>query len=204
MPEPSLRASPLGLRIRDFLVDHRIRLSLMACCLSVGLGLALGMRPRDVTGYRAPATAGGLVLILCGLGLRSWAAGTLHKGQALTTTGPYRLCRHPLYLGTLLLLSGCTLIFPALLPSLGLVAVLSVVTLHREERRLKVKYGAAWEEYAARTWRLLPLRLPGEFSGEWRLAQWLRSREYNAVGSALAVIALLTLWQELRRHLGNQ
>ena len=31
--------------------------------------------------------------------LRIWAAGHLEKGREVTRSGPYRLTRHPLYLG---------------------------------------------------------------------------------------------------------
>ncbi len=203
MPEASPRAFPAGAGFRDFLVDHRIRLSVTVCCLAVGAGLALGVRPADITDYRAPASMAGMLLVFCGLMLRSWAAGTLRKGQALTTAGPYRLCRHPLYLGTVLLLSGGSLILPALLPGLLLAVAITWVTMGREERRLEVKYGADWMEYVAQTPRVIPRRLPAHLGGEWRLAQWLRSREYNAVAASLLAAVSIVVWHALVRRFGN-
>ena len=32
--------------------------------------------------------------------VRVWAAGHIRKGQEVTTSGPYRFTRHPLYLGS--------------------------------------------------------------------------------------------------------
>src|SRR5690606_23242257 len=38
-----------------------------------------------------------------GLLLRAWAAGTIHKEEDLTTSGPYAFTRNPLYLGSFLI-----------------------------------------------------------------------------------------------------
>jgi protein-S-isoprenylcysteine O-methyltransferase Ste14 len=197
MASASSRPNPTRPTLGDFLIDHRIRLSVVVCCLAVGLGLLLGVRPADISDYRAPRSIAGLVLALCGLGLRSWAAGTLRKGQALTTTGPYRVCRHPLYLGTALLLMGGSLILPALAPGLTLALGIIWITMRREERRLEVKYGDEWRAYVARTPRLIPVRIPTNLRQEWRLAQWLRSREYNAVIATVLAFVGLLLWQTL-------
>jgi protein-S-isoprenylcysteine O-methyltransferase Ste14 len=146
----------------------------------------------------------GVLLVLSGLGLRSWAAGTLRKGQSLTTTGPYSLCRHPLYLGTVLLLTGGSVLVPALLPGLALAVAITWITMGREERRLEVKYGSAWKEYLARTPRVIPWRLPHLIAGEWRLRQWLRSREYNAVGASVLAAVAIVVWHAVSQRLGSQ
>src|SRR4051812_745878 len=54
----------------------------------------------------------GLGLVICGLGVRQWAATTLEdfftrsvvirEGQRVVTTGPYRCVRHPAYAGILI------------------------------------------------------------------------------------------------------
>lgn len=52
----------------------------------------------------------GLLPLACGVALRLWASGHLDKNApALTTSGPYRWVRNPLYLGTLLLSLGLCL-----------------------------------------------------------------------------------------------
>ncbi len=187
-------------RLGDFLVDHRVALTLLAF-LGLGLSsLALGARPRDLARLHDPHVSTGLVLVLGGLSLRSWAAGTLRKGKGLTTVGPYRLCRHPLYLGSLAMMAGFCLLCrhvhaagPVLLSVLGLY----LLTMYREERRLAVRYGAAWEEYARRTPRMLPRRLPACREAEWAWAQWFRSREYNALGVSSLALAALQLWSQV-------
>ncbi|MDR0787305.1 MAG: phosphatidylethanolamine N-methyltransferase family protein, partial [Gemmatimonadota bacterium] len=40
-------------------------------------------------------------LILLGVAIRLWGSGNLHKNQEITSTGAYRLVRHPLYVGSL-------------------------------------------------------------------------------------------------------
>ena len=41
----------------------------------------------------------GAVLVALGLWIRAWSAGTIHKDEELTTTGPYAFTRNPLYMG---------------------------------------------------------------------------------------------------------
>ena len=46
------------------------------------------------------ALGAGAILSAAGEILRVWAAGHLRKGQEVTTSGPYRFVRHPLYVGS--------------------------------------------------------------------------------------------------------
>lgn len=83
---------------------------------------------------------------------------TIQEGHRLITTGPYRLLRHPRYSGTLLFFAGISLVFRSGLSLLlvALVAALLLWRIHDEERLMKDEFGAAWQQYAARTWRLVP------------------------------------------------
>ena len=45
----------------------------------------------------------GLPVALLGQLLRIWAAGHLEKSREVTQSGPYRLTRHPLYAGSILM-----------------------------------------------------------------------------------------------------
>jgi protein-S-isoprenylcysteine O-methyltransferase Ste14 len=191
---------PLLRRIRDFLVDRRVAITFLTF---VGLGvstLALHFPQRgrnDLVGLPGLlATA----LVLCGIAMRSWAAGTLRKGIALTTRGPYALCRHPLYLGTMLMMLGFfLLLFPIGWTWFGLVpmVIIHLVTLLREEERLAARYGAAWACYAARTPRFLPGRIALP-RGPWSFAQWRRSREYRAFATALLALVAVLVWSARR------
>jgi protein-S-isoprenylcysteine O-methyltransferase Ste14 len=144
-----------------------------------------------------PVIAVGLTLGLAGLALRSWGAGVLHKCRALATTGPYRLCRHPLYLGSLLLATGFCLFavdFRIAWLFVGPSLALDYLRLLREEEWLAERFGAEWTEFAARVPRLLPTRWPGSLSSEWSVAVWRRNREPRTVIYLALTLAGLVLW----------
>jgi protein-S-isoprenylcysteine O-methyltransferase Ste14 len=194
---------PLVKQSQDFLVDRRVALTSAIFLALILHNLVVGATPRSLINLGERHVAAGLTLVVCGLGLRSWAAGTLRKGKALTTAGPYRLCQHPLYLGSLLLMPGFCLLVHHVHDAwlaLGGVLLLYLLTMRREERRLAQRYGDAWAAYARRTPHLLPRRLGaaaqqfGPLWGEWSFAQWLRSREYNASMATLAGLAALQVW----------
>jgi hypothetical protein len=82
-----------------------------------------------------------------------------NKDRQIIATGPYSVCRHPLYLGTLLL----SLSFVAFLQSASLFAgllaaglVYFAITLPREEGRLIANYGDTYQQYRRRVPALLP------------------------------------------------
>lgn len=126
----------------------------------------------------------GVSFIALGLAWRSWAAGTLNKGLSLAVAGPYSLCRHPLYLGSALMMAGfCHLICrPShYVPVLGMLLCIYICTMAQEETRLSQRYGSAWNGYAASTPRLFPWRPLNFRPGRWELRMWLRNHEYRAV-----------------------
>jgi len=78
--------------------------------------------------------------------------------QIVIDRGPYRLVRHPGYLGSILVWAGSRLAvnwIVAAATALGL-ALVYAVRIHAEERMLLEHFGDAYRSYAARTWRLLP------------------------------------------------
>jgi protein-S-isoprenylcysteine O-methyltransferase Ste14 len=111
----------------------------------------------------------GVALIGIGLGVfhRSHAdLGTnwsitleIREGHALVTEGIYGAVRHPMYLGLLLYSAGQALVLPNWIAGPAyLVAMLLLVALRLspEERLMRETFGGAWDEYAARTNRLVP------------------------------------------------
>lgn len=122
----------------------------------------------------------------------------IKKTKVLATTGPYRLCRHPLYLGSLLMMLGfCIIVSNALDACIvfGPVLVIYLLTMRREERRLAERHGEAWTQYAASVPRFFPYRLFTSFRTEWSLGQWLNNREYNAAVTTLAALTCLHFWR---------
>ena len=86
------------------------------------------------------------------------------KADRLATDGPYARVRHPQYLGFVLIMVGFLLQWPTL-ATLVMFPVLLVV-YHRlavhEEEDVRTEHTAAWDEYAARTPRFLPVHRQAE------------------------------------------
>jgi protein-S-isoprenylcysteine O-methyltransferase Ste14 len=106
-------------------------------------------------------TAIGMAIRIIGmaqLGILFSGFVTLQPEHRLITTGCYRWVRHPIYSGSLLAFAGFLLVFRS---QLALIAVPAYVigTLMRivdEERLFAETFGAEYEQYRARTWRLIP------------------------------------------------
>jgi protein-S-isoprenylcysteine O-methyltransferase Ste14 len=110
----------------------------------------------------------GLFLLAAGGFFAFWSAMTLgrqysteitiQKDHRLITNGPYRLIRHPRYLGALGMALGYALLFSSYL-GLGLTFLLLaafVLRIKGEESMMRAEFGAEWENYSRHTWRLVP------------------------------------------------
>jgi protein-S-isoprenylcysteine O-methyltransferase Ste14 len=190
--------APFWITASEFAANYRMRITGAVLFGLILWHLSRGNLPRHIATLAEPLGIAATGLILAGLALRSWASGTLRKGQALTTYGPYRLCRHPLYLASVLIMTGFCLMIPDLVSSLVMLGVVGAVywlTIVREERRLAIKYGDDWKNYTATTPRLLPVGLSPQLVGQWSFAQWYRSREHRALFAAPLAITALELWR---------
>jgi protein-S-isoprenylcysteine O-methyltransferase Ste14 len=92
------------------------------------------------------------------LGNRFSGLAAIQPNHALVTNGLYGTIRHPSYLGLLLSALGWGLAFRS---AVGvLVALLLVIPLvarmNAEERLLASHFGAPYDAYRAKTWRLIP------------------------------------------------
>ena len=112
----------------------------------------------------------GVGLTLAGLGMRVWAARVLGRfytrtlltqgDQRIVQEGPYRLIRHPGYLGAIGMWVGAAL---ASVNWIALVAIpLIVVTayllrIRSEEVMLAETFGSQYQDYQKHSWRLVPL-----------------------------------------------
>jgi protein-S-isoprenylcysteine O-methyltransferase Ste14 len=118
--------------------------------------------PRPVVAASAAATATGAALLLAGAasqGRRLTPRVDPPAGARLLTRGPYALSRHPMYAGLLLAGAGVAVLrrrVEPLLAEVGLAAVLHVKS-GLEERSLRARFGAAYDEYAATVPRLAGL-----------------------------------------------
>lgn len=76
----------------------------------------------------------------------------------MITDGLYRFIRHPRYLGGLLQGIGLSLLFRSWI-GLALTVIFLVTILFRikdEEAMMSQAFGAEWETYCRRSWRLIP------------------------------------------------
>jgi len=131
--------------------------------------------------YRSPVPVGGpsaatlwvgvgLGLGALGLVIRGWAIGVASRGTSgrstramradtLSTTGPYSLVRHPLYLGNLLLWLGVAAVSgrpEALAITSFLFAPHYGLIMKAEDRFLRERFGDVFDQWSARTPALVP------------------------------------------------
>jgi len=169
----------------------KVGLAVVAWCLVEGLlshEVPLDLLRPDL------GVVAGLLLIGIGVALRLAAYGNLRKKDALATTGVYSLCRHPLYLGSILLTYGFCLVLDDAENYVFATAYFLVfypLTIIWEEARLAERYGPAHEAYRRET----PLLIPrGRFcAGSFG---WVRALRVGGI-TLLLVTALLLVGVEV-------
>ncbi len=92
------------------------------------------------------------------LGRRFSGLVAIQPGHALVTTGIYGSIRHPSYLGALVFMLGWALVFRSGVGVLltALIVPPLVARMNSEEALLLSQFGAEFEAYRRRTWRLIP------------------------------------------------
>ena len=104
---------------------------------------------------------GGYLFLLAGLLIRIWCAFYIgnQKSKEIITTGPYSICRNPLYVGTFLLAIGVGLCFENLLLLLLVPAIffpVHILTVRIEEAKLESKFGQQYLMYKQKVPRFWP------------------------------------------------
>jgi len=159
------------------LARYRVRLGMLAAVLAFWLATPT-----------VRSVLAGAAVACVGQALRLWAAGHLEKGREVTASGPYRLTRHPLYVGSAIMGIGFAMASARLAVAL-LVVVYLILTvsaaIRSEESHLTEKFGDAYPEYRdGRT-----PDMPRRFSLERARA----NREYRSMAGLVAALALLLL-----------
>ena len=146
-----------------------------ATAVGYAYALTLGAAAAECLLWRhAPApgsVAAGAAVYAAGVALRYWAFHVLrHQWHVdvsdtggprhLVRKGPYRILRHPLYLGACLEIAGLPLLlgaWGALLFGLLVFIPLEIARAAYEERFLRALFGDAYLAYEREVWGLLPL-----------------------------------------------
>lgn len=130
----------------------------------------------------------GAAVSVIGESLRLWAAGHLEKSKEVTRSGPYRLTRHPLYLGSSVIGIGFAIAANHLVVAIIVVGYLLLTltaAMRSEEAHLREKFGDAYVAYVEK--RSAPMERP--FS--WERA--LHNREHHTIAGLIAGLLVLAL-----------
>jgi protein-S-isoprenylcysteine O-methyltransferase Ste14 len=140
----------------------------VSCAAAIVAVVAL-QPPGDATSTSLVVAGELLTLVSCAWLLAAVLAlgrcfGILPEARGLVTRGPYRLVRHPVYLGELGAAAGLVVASPTLwnLGALVVFACAQAVRMPLEERALSEVF-PEYTEYAARTPRLVPRLLSRSF-----------------------------------------
>ena len=127
-----------------------------------------------------------------GEAIRLWAAGHVEKSREVTRSGPYRVTRHPLYLGSSIIAAGVAVASASLMVVAIIAAYLATTipaAIIAEEAHLRDKFGAQYDAYASR-----------ESPPMVRRFSWARARanrEHHTIAGVVAGLALLALKVQL-------
>jgi protein-S-isoprenylcysteine O-methyltransferase Ste14 len=146
---------------RALLAFHSLAFALMY------YGIGRYVLPAQVPEWFAGQRLLGALTIGAGAGLVCWALlyfkswrfrAELDAGHQLATGGPFRLLRHPIYMGLNLLALGSALWVPApvMWAALVLMALGGDLRGRAEERLLGQAFGREYGEYLERTRRFIP------------------------------------------------
>ncbi|MEO8138435.1 MAG: isoprenylcysteine carboxylmethyltransferase family protein [Gemmatimonadota bacterium] len=146
---------------RSLLVVHALAFGVMY------FGLGNAVIPNRVPLWFPGQRLVGFIVIAAGAALMSWALvwfrswrfrAKVDRGHELATGGPFRLVRNPIYLGLNLLALGTAIWVPTALCWIGagLMVLGSDLRARAEEKLLRAAFGAAYNEYCARTSRFVP------------------------------------------------
>jgi protein-S-isoprenylcysteine O-methyltransferase Ste14 len=172
--------------------------------IAIAAGLAARNRGEPAAGW----IFAGVLLCIAGQTVRAWVLGQVADGTSgqnerlgateLNTEGPYARTRNPLYLGNLLITLGvCACAHSAVL--LASVALLFAgqyaAIVAAEERFLRERFGARFEEYCASVPRLWP-RFRRGVPAVARSWSWRRAlgKEHNPAAAWMALVLALLAW----------
>jgi protein-S-isoprenylcysteine O-methyltransferase Ste14 len=135
-------------------------LAFVACGVAMFALIALAAPNRNASTLLIAGDAvavGGCTWLLASVLSLGRCFGVLPEARGLVTRGPYRLVRHPVYLGEITAVAGLTLAAPAQrnFAVLAVLVAAQIVRSRMEEGALSAAF-PEYASYASRTGRLLP------------------------------------------------
>ena len=113
-----------------------------------------------------PWSAIGIIPLALGIAINIVADSALHKADttvkpleestALVTSGAYRISRHPMYFGFVLILIGVAILLGSLSPYVVILIfaiLMDQIFIKVEERMLEARFGGEWLAYKHKTRR---------------------------------------------------
>ena len=157
------------------------------------LRVPLGFLAAAVAFYLAQPTSQsigiGAAIAAAGELIRIWAAGHLNRWREVARTGPYKLMKHPLYVGSSIMGIGFAVAAASTAVAI-LVALYLVVTLSAavrfEARELGEQFGADYQAYRAG-------RGVAAAGRGFSVQQVIANREYRSAAGLVLAFALLWL-----------
>jgi len=128
----------------------------------------------------------GAAIAIAGESLRVWAAGHLEKSKEVTSSGPYRYTRHPLYLGSSLIGIGMAVVANNVVVAAIVIAYLALTltaAMRSEEAHLREKFGDAYDAYAQK-------RAPS-IDRTFSVKRAIYNREHHTIAGVLTGLLLL-------------
>jgi protein-S-isoprenylcysteine O-methyltransferase len=173
------RASKPGAADRGstWALSYAVLIPILGLVFSIQFATIPGLRGLSFFGPSSPAAMPGMPAIawlgvvagVLGLALRLWAVLTLrerftrtllvHDDHAIERGGPYRIVRHPGYLGSLLTLNGIALATgnaAVFLASLVVIGGAYVYRIRVEDAMLVSAFGGPYEEYRREVKAIIP------------------------------------------------
>lgn len=153
----------------------------------------------------------GALVAFVGLLIRGASSGHLRKDRELATSGPYAYTRNPLYLGSALLAGGFAVAGGSWWAGGLVVAYFGIfyyAVMRNEEQDLQVRFGEAFDAYAARVPLFLPwfpaggAKADGNSARQFSWDQYRRNREYKALVGTVAGLGVLFLRMWIRQRFG--
>lgn len=158
---PAAPDSAVYARLKRLGRVQRLRRVLLICAALVIVAMSLFTESawRNVTLMHDLIQATGLVLILCGALGRIWSSLYLNgrKNTQLMTHGPYSLTRNPLYVFSIMGVTGMGLLSGSLLTGLisgGLIYLVFNWVIAQEEGTLEMIFGEPYRNYKRHVPRL--------------------------------------------------